>query len=377
MNKYLSLLSITLLTGALLSSCGRKGNNVTPATPVLSDTTTKSPVSPTPSDTTKNKDNSGNQDNSGNGGTQTPSTSDATPRIELQLEPGATEFKLVGLRGNDVVLTGATSTVVATNGDVTEWSYTPSNPTEQTFKASAGAKVVIKGGLQSIAVTAGKFKSIDLSNAPSTLTGFYFFEKGVAGSISLSELKTGHISTLTHFYLGMSTLNSQGTPQSIGPDVDPDFAVDITKSVNLQELGVHMANVKTASSLPELTKLALSEASAKDLPKFTTANYPKLQFITGLGARYQEGQTEMDFSNHKALRRVYMSRSHMPFPLNVSNCTTFRSIFFQEVLFYGTKEINFLNTPALEGTRIQLNGEGVLKKEGLTSPHSGWTVINK
>lgn len=345
----MSLLALTAV--ALLGSCKKKNNEPKP------------------------EPGTGTTNGGGSNGSGTNTPVDLSHTIELQLADGQTSFTLVGLNGSDVLLEGATSEgLVATDGNVEEWGYNANAPVQKTFTAPAGGKITIKGSIRSIAIVAGHFKNIDLSKAPDSFRGFYFFEIGDSGTISLETLKTEGLKSLEAFYLGFSP-----NRRYVGPNRLP-AKVDISTSVGIKELFAHQTQVKTASSLPELKTLLLSEASSTDLATFTTSNYPKLERLEGYGARYN-GQSQINFAGHQTLQQVFFRRTHVPLPINISNSPSLRSFRTQEALFYGnTRELNLLNTPSLTASTLSLNGNGTntLRKEGLNvSTYQGWNVLTQ
>lgn len=307
---------------------------------------------------------------------------DENKYIDLQLNTGETTFKLAGLDGKNITIEGVQpNSVVDAQGQVTAYPHSLSSLREEVFIAKTpGGKVRIKGNIVTLAITAGKIDNINMSDAPTTFANFYLYETGVGGSLITSDITFGNITTLKRLYLGISPDRKFSGPYIYRT---ARRAVDISKLVNLEELGLHGLNgdnhkaTLSAATALKLKDLILSESSDDNFPIFTTENYPYLRSLTLLGV-YREHRPDIDFHNHKALRSIYISRSHIPTPFRLDGATELVRVRLREPrnVRGASFDVNMLNTPKLQKSGISLNGsaQGIIRKELSEQSIGGWTV---
>ena len=266
-------------------------------------------------------------------------------------------------------------------GQVTAYPHAPNALREIEFVAKTpGGKVRIKGNIVTLAITAGKIDNVNMSDAPTTFANFYFYETGVGGSLTTSDVTFGNITTLKEVFLGVSPVL-----KFVGPYIlrTTRRAIDISKLVNLEKLGLHGLNgdnhkaTLSAATALKLKDLILSESSDDNFPIFTTENYPYLRSLTILGV-YREHRPDIDFHNHKTLRSIYISRSHIPTPFRLDGATELVRVRLREPRNVGgaSFDVNMLNTPKLQKSGIILSGsaQGIIRKELSEQSLGGWTV---
>ena len=300
--------------------------------------------------------------------------------IELQLNTGETTFKLAGLDGKNITIEGVQpNSVVDAQGQVTAYPHSLSSLREEVFIAKTpGGKVRIKGNIVTLAITAGKIDNINMSDAPTTFANFYLYETGAAGSLTTSDVTFGNITTLKEVFLGVSPVL-----KFVGPYIlrTTRRAIDISKLVNLEKLGLHGLNgednkaTPPASVILKLKTLILSESNDDNFPVFTTENYPNLRELIMLGV-YREGRPDIDFHDHAYLSRIYISRTHIPKYFRLDGSKALRSVTIREPRLVGATVINMLNTPRLSsnGIRFQNASPGTILKELSVQSIDGWTV---
>lgn len=362
MNKVLRMSLLALATVALMGSCKKKSNgepdpNGTQVTPLA--LTPAVPLPPAPTVGVKTDPNT------------TPV--DGTKAIELQLASGATHFELAGLEGKDVTIEGAT---LSDGSAFAQWGFVSRTPTQKAFTAAAGAKVVIKGNITALAITAGKFTMINLSKAPTTFHTFAFYEAGDAGSISTAGIDFGDITTLENLYLGFNYNH-----RKVGPSIEAQM--DFSKLINLKHIELHRFNDDTrlpkfSTKYAYLRNLLLSETSVATMPDFIGTNYPSLELMILTGAQFQS-KGEFKLGGLQNFKTFSASRTHLPALIDMNNTPKLATFSVRECLFYprGVEKVfNFLATPALTLDKIVLQDSGILKKNNLNvTAHQGWTIL--
>lgn len=289
--KKLASLGICLL--ALLSSCGGKGNNISPTPPK---------PTPTPSP------------NPGTSPTPVPDGGEEVVAIKLTLKEGETTFTLAGLGGSNVTIEGIQGATPA------NWTYPLSSaPTTNELTASkAGGTVLIKGDVTLLAIAKGKFANISLKRVPASLTSFVCYGSTV-DAIDLSGA-----TNLQNLFLGVSA-RTDGR----GYGFDEVKTLDLSKLTKLQRLWMHAIcrgtgdRISYPSSLSHLTQLFLSETDANNLAPLTTALVPSLETFRAYGVSTLKGG--FNFANHTKLRTIVNSRSHVRGSIDLSNISTLQS----------------------------------------------------
>lgn len=257
--------------------------------------------------------------------TPTPVPVDPSKSLTLTLAPDATTFVLGGLTGQDVMLEGATAKAVAADGNVEEWSfYENEKQVQHTFTAKAGATIKIKGNVRSIAILEGKFEEINLSNAPKTFIGFYFFENAQEGSISLNKLNIGNLPDLQYFYLGANPSFSKG-----GPELRA-LKVDMSGLSNLKELALRttQGEVTFPKNLSKLSRLFIDQVNLTTLPEVNTANFPAMQRFYLRGS-HSFGERNINFANHQNIELINLQRSPVGH-VDLSGSPKLKSVTFKE-----------------------------------------------
>ena len=166
MKKSFKWVALGLCAVTLMASCKKKSSSepvapVTPGTPTTP-TTPTTPVTPT----------------------TPPTPVDKTKGIKLVLAEGQTTFSLTGLTGDSITMEGVTGSTA-----ITAW-----RKESRDFTATqAGATVVIKGNVKGLQITKGSLKTLDLSQAPSTITalistGTSIQSVDLSGAVNLETL---------------------------------------------------------------------------------------------------------------------------------------------------------------------------------------------
>ncbi len=225
-------------------------------------------------------DQGGKNTNNGIGDSNTPI--DNTKGIKLILSPKETSFSLSEFKGEGLFIEGAKTTREGKTISITA--------------NQAGATIILKGNVNSLSISSGRFESIDFSQAPTTLKKIIIRNISSKSPLDLSTLLS--LEEVRVFKAGLITLPKNLKIIDLNENnTTNDFTLE--SFPNLEELYLIGTYFNKNVNFKGSTKLKKFSNSRCATPTIDLSNCPSL---TGVLLRDMNGTTKVDLSGTKLLK---------------------------------------------------------------------------